>query len=639
MVTNLLNKNNLGMNEIVKQTALATRTKARNVSLNKFRWNKTYLLGFVDSHLIHYPTPITLTYAWSFGSLAGICLVIQIISGILLSLHYTANIDLAFSSVEYIMRDVPNGWFIRYVHANGASMFFIVVYSHLFRGLYYGSYMKPRQLLWCSGVVLFLLVMGTAFTGYVLPWGQMSFWGATVITNMVTAIPFGGQTIVEWLWGGFTVNAPTLRRFYTIHFLLPFIIAGLTIIHLALLHKDGSNSPIGSDTGVDDVPFYPYYFAKDLFAFTCFILFFGMFVFFFPNALNHPDNCIPADPMETPKHLVPEWYFLPFYAILRSIPHKAGGIVAMVGSILIMLVIPYTYAGYIRNTTYRPLFKIFYWLLVADFLTLMWVGQAPITDPFILLGQIASVYYFAFFLILIPIIGVIENKLSSYSFSNLDEPSFPIASRLVNFYLSIHSDYVLDNKLSSHNSSVLLSICLLICVKPVLCVCGFSFDHFATRVLISFAAAFVLSFFLFLSILYSFGYCLNAANKRSNTIFNKIVLKSSEHNLTRLLKYTAIENTGVSNNKIICWPGSFSKPNRVSGQKKISSKVYTQVRSYSSSTPMSSPDWWSFSGDSWWCFPKDTSDSTTLPQSVESRGNLMQSVPDESSLDLPKEYS
>ena len=414
MVTNLLDKNNLSTNKIVKQIALATRTRTRNVSLNKFRWNKTYLLGFIDSHLIHYPTPITLTYAWSFGSLAGICLVIQIISGFLLSIHYTANIDLAFASVEYIMRDVPNGWFIRYVHANGASMFFIVVYSHIFRGLYYGSYMKPRQLLWCSGVILFLLIMGTAFTGYVLPWGQMSFWGATVITNMVTAIPFGGQTIVEWLWGGFTVNAPTLRRFYSVHFLLPFIIAGLTIIHLALLHRDGSNSPIGSDTGIDDVPFYPYYFAKDLFAFTCFILFFGIFVFFFPNFLNHPDNCIPADPMETPKHLVPEWYFLPFYAILRSIPHKAAGIVAMGGSILIMLVIPFTYTGYIRNTTYRPLFKVFYWLLVADFLTLMWVGQAPITDPFILLGQLASVYYFSFFLFLIPIIGIIENKLVSY---------------------------------------------------------------------------------------------------------------------------------------------------------------------------------------------------------------------------------
>ena len=416
MVSNLFNQNIFNSNKIVKEVSLATRTRARNVSLNKFRWNKTYLLGFIDSHLIHYPTPITLTYAWSFGSLAGICLVIQIISGILLSIHYTANIDLAFSSVEYIMRDVPNGWFIRYVHANGASMFFIVVYSHIFRGLYYGSYMKPRQLLWCSGVILFLLIMGTAFTGYVLPWGQMSFWGATVITNMVTAIPFGGQTIVEWLWGGFTVNAPTLRRFYSVHFLLPFIIAGLTIVHLALLHKVGSSSPIGSDTGVDDIPFYPYYFAKDLFAFTCFILFFGVFVFFFPNFLNHPDNCIPADPMETPKHLVPEWYFLPFYAILRSIPHKAAGIVAMGGSILIMLVIPYTYTGYIRNTTYRPLFKIFYWLLVADFLTLMWVGQAPITDPFILLGQLASVYYFSFFIILIPLIGIIENKLVSYKF-------------------------------------------------------------------------------------------------------------------------------------------------------------------------------------------------------------------------------
>jgi ubiquinol-cytochrome c reductase cytochrome b subunit len=256
--------------------------------------------------------------------------------------------------------------------------------------------------------------MGTAFTGYVLPWGQMSFWGATVITNMVTAIPFGGQTIVEWLWGGFTVSAPTLRRFYSIHFLLPFIIAGLSLLHLALLHKDGSSSPIGSDTGVDDVPFYPYYFAKDLFAFTCFIGFFGIFVFFFPNLLNHPDNCIPADPMETPKHLVPEWYFLPFYAILRSIPHKAAGIVAMGGSILVMLLIPFTYTGYVRNTTYRPLFKVFYWLLVADFLTLMVVGQAPITDPFIALGQLASIYYFSFFLFLIPLIGVIENKLVSY---------------------------------------------------------------------------------------------------------------------------------------------------------------------------------------------------------------------------------
>ena len=372
------------------------------------------LFSIINNMLVDYPAPANLSYLWNFGSLAGVVLVIQIITGIALAMHYTPHVDLAFFSVEHIMRDVNYGWLIRYIHANGASMFFIVVYSHIFRGLYYGSYMKPRQLLWCSGVILFLLIMGTAFTGYVLPWGQMSFWGATVITNMVTAIPFGGQTIVEWLWGGFTVNAPTLRRFYSVHFLLPFIIAGLTLVHLALLHNDGSNSPIGSDSGVDDLPFYPYYFAKDLFAFTCFIFLFGFFVFFFPNLLNHPDNCIPADPMETPKHLVPEWYFLPFYAILRSIPHKAAGIIAMVGAILVMLLIPFSYTGYIRNTTYRPLFKIFYWLLIADFFTLMWVGQAPITDPFIALGQLASIYYFAFFLFIVPFIGVIEIKLLNY---------------------------------------------------------------------------------------------------------------------------------------------------------------------------------------------------------------------------------
>jgi ubiquinol-cytochrome c reductase cytochrome b subunit len=414
MNINPLIKSNFTSNSMLKEISLSTRVRVGNVSLNKFRWNKNYVLGFIDCHLIHYPTPIGLTYAWSFGSLAGMCLVIQIITGTLLSMHYSAHVDLAFLSVEYIMRDVPNGWFIRYTHANGASMFFIVLYCHLFRGLYYGSYMKPRQLLWCSGVVLFLLVMGAAFTGYVLPWGQMSFWGATVITNMVTAIPFGGQTIVEWLWGGFTVNAPTLRRFYSIHFLLPFIIAGVSLIHLVLLHRDGSNSPIGSDTGVDDVPFYPYYFSKDLFAFTCFLLVFGVLVFYFPNLLNHPDNCIPADPMETPKHLVPEWYFLPFYAILRSIPHKALGIVAMLGSILVLFLLPFTYTGYIRNTTYRPIFKIFYWVFIADFLILLWVGQAPITDPYILLGQYASVYYFSFFTFLFPIIGIVETKLATY---------------------------------------------------------------------------------------------------------------------------------------------------------------------------------------------------------------------------------
>ena len=417
MTSNIIHKIK-SRDSFLKTFAVVTRTRIRKVSLNKFRWNKNSILGFIDSHLIHYPTPVCLTYAWSFGSLAGICLLIQIISGVLLSTHYSANIELAFASIEYIMRDVPNGWLIRYVHANGASMFFIVTYAHIFRGLYYGSYMKPRQILWCSGVVLFLLLMGAAFTGYVLPWGQMSFWGATVITSMVTAAP-GGQDIVEWLWGGYTVNEPTLRRFYTVHFMLPFIIAGFTLIHLALLHQVGSSSPIGSDTGVDDVPFYPYFFAKDLFAFTCFLFFFGIFVFFFPNALNHPDNCIPADPMETPKHLVPEWYFLPFYAILRSIPHKAGGILAMLGAILVMFLIPFTYTNYVRNTTYRPVFKFFYWFLVADFTTLLWVGQAPIKDPYIALGQYAAVYYFSFFTILVPLIGIVENFLIRY-----DNPDF-----------------------------------------------------------------------------------------------------------------------------------------------------------------------------------------------------------------------
>lgn len=382
--------------------------------LNKIRWNKNYLFAILDNHIIHYPTPINLNYAWSFGFLAGICLVIQILTGIFLAMHYTPHIDLAFSSVEHIMRDVNNGWLIRYMHANGASMFFIVVYCHIFRGLYYGSYMTPRQLLWCSGVLIFILMMGTAFMGYVLPWGQMSFWGATVITSLVSAIPLIGEPVTQWLWGGFTVSNATLNRFFSLHFFLPFVIAGLTILHLALLHKDGSNNPLGVDSNTDKISFYPYFLIKDFFSFLLFALFFCLFLFYFPNTLGHPDNYIPADPMQTPPHIVPEWYFLPFYAILRSIPHKAAGIVAMGGSILIMLVIPFTYTGYIRNTTYRPLFKIFYWLLVADFLTLMWVGQAPITDPFIALGQLASIYYFSFFLFIIPIIGIIETKLVSY---------------------------------------------------------------------------------------------------------------------------------------------------------------------------------------------------------------------------------
>jgi ubiquinol-cytochrome c reductase cytochrome b subunit len=283
----MINKTNISNNSSNVSTnilnyGVSTISSLKSVlPLNLPRVNKNYLFGLIDSHIIHYPSPITLTYAWSFGSLAGICLVIQMISGIFLAMHYTPHIDLAFNSVEHIMRDVNNGWLIRYIHANGASMFFIVVYAHICRGLYYGSYMEPRELLWCSGVIIFLLMMGTAFTGYVLPWGQMSFWGATVITSMVTAIPIAGQPIVQWLWGGYTVGNPTLNRFFSLHFFLPFVIAGLSIVHLALLHKEGSNSPIGSDTGIDDLPFYPYFAVKDVFAFFCFICFLLLLYFIF----------------------------------------------------------------------------------------------------------------------------------------------------------------------------------------------------------------------------------------------------------------------------------------------------------------------------------------------------------------------
>lgn len=323
-------------------------------------------------------------------------------------MHYAPNTDLAFNSIEFLMRDVKNGWLIRYIHCNGASMFFIIIYLHTSRGLYYGSYMTPRELLWCSGVLIFFLIMAVAFTGYVLPWGQMSFWGATVISNMVTAIPFAGNSIVQWLWGNFCVSNPTLNRFFSIHFVLPFIIAGFTIIHLTFLHKVSSNNPIGSDTAIDDISFFPYFFLKDIFALFCFLVFFSSFIFYFPNFLNHPDNYIPANPLETPAHVTPEWYFLAFYAILRSIPHKTGGIIAMISAILILLLIPYINTSDIRNSTYRLIFKFCFWIFIADFLILTWVGQKPVRNSFILLGQIATFYYFFFFLIIIPVVGIIE---------------------------------------------------------------------------------------------------------------------------------------------------------------------------------------------------------------------------------------
>jgi ubiquinol-cytochrome c reductase cytochrome b subunit len=379
------------------------------MSLN--RWNKHSLLSFVDSHIINYPTPINLNYMWSFGSTAGICLGIQILTGIFLAMHYSSHVDYAFSSVEHIMRDVNNGWLIRYLHANGASMFFIVTYCHIFRGLYFGSYMNPRGPLWNSGVIIFLLMMGTGFMGYVLPWGQMSFWGATVITNLASAVPVIGGAIVEWLWGGFSVDNAILNRFFSLHYLLPFVIAGLVGVHLSLLHTAGSNNPLGINKNVDTVSFYPYFYVKDLLAFFVLIALFSFFVFFFPNYLGHADNYIPANPLVTPAHIVPEWYFLPFYAILRSIPDKLGGVVAMVAAILILLLLPVINTSEIRSSKFRPIYSLAYWFLVSDFLILGWIGQQPVETPYLEVGQIATAFYFIFFLILFPLIGLIEKEL------------------------------------------------------------------------------------------------------------------------------------------------------------------------------------------------------------------------------------
>jgi ubiquinol-cytochrome c reductase cytochrome b subunit len=375
------------------------------------RLNKHSLLAFVDSHIVSYPTPVNLNYMWSFGSTAGICLVIQIITGIFLAMHYTPHVDLAFNSVEHIMRDVNNGWLIRYLHANGASMFFIVVYCHIFRGLYFGSYIYPRGQLWASGVIIFLLMMATAFMGYVLPWGQMSFWGATVITNLFSAIPFVGTSIVEWLWGGFSVDNATLNRFFSLHYLMPFAIAGLTLVHLSLLHTVGSNNPLGVNTNVDSVSFYPYFYVKDLLAFFVLIALFSFFVFFYPNALGHSDNYIPANPLVTPPHIVPEWYFLPFYAILRSIPDKLGGVAAMGGAILILLLLPHINTSEIRSAKFRPLYAVSYWVFAANFLLLGWVGQKPVESPFIEIGMFSTFLYFFFIIVLVPAIGLIEKYL------------------------------------------------------------------------------------------------------------------------------------------------------------------------------------------------------------------------------------
>ena len=350
------------------------------------RWidDRLPLITWGYKEFVAYPAPRNLNYFWNFGSLAGIMLMLQIVTGIVLAMHYTAHVDHAFASVEHIMRDVNYGWLLRYAHANGASMFFIVVYIHIFRGLYYGSYKAPRELLWMLGVVIMLLMMATAFMGYVLPWGQMSFWGATVITNLFSAIPFVGEGIVTWLWGGFSVDNPTLNRFYALHYLMPFVLFAVVFLHIMALHQFGSNNPVGIDlTKKDKIPFHPYYTAKDMFGLSIFLLLYAGFVFFAPNYLGHPDNYIPADPLSTPAHIVPEWYFLPFYAILRSLVYeqlfaplaflgwfgisaKLAGVLAMFGSIALLFLLPWLDTSKVRSATFRPIYKWVFWLLVID---------------------------------------------------------------------------------------------------------------------------------------------------------------------------------------------------------------------------------------------------------------------------------
>jgi quinol-cytochrome oxidoreductase complex cytochrome b subunit len=374
---------------------------------------KDPLVAFVNSHIVDYPTPSNLNYFWSFGSMGGIILVVQIISGILLAMHYTPHIDLAFLSLEYLMRQVDFGWLIRYIHANGASMFFGVIYLHIARGVFYSSYAYPRGQLWISGIIIFILMMATGFMGYVLPWGQMSFWGVTVITNFFTAIPFVGTEIVEWLWGGFTIKNPTLNRFFSLHFTMPFIIAGATILHLSVLHRDGSNNPLGAEASNSVVGFYPYFYAKDLFAFSFFLTIFSFFVMFAPNYLGHPDNYIMADPFQTPKHIVPEWYFLPFYAILRSIPDKVGGIVIMGGAIIMLLIFPLINVAETRSPLFRPLYKFFVMFFLSNFLLLGYLGQSSTDYPFSIIGQLSTFYYFFFLIFIVLGLGVVEKILTT----------------------------------------------------------------------------------------------------------------------------------------------------------------------------------------------------------------------------------
>ncbi len=384
------------------------------------------IFSLMNEAVVVYKTPRNLNYWWNFGSLAGLALVIELATGIVLAMHYTPHVEMAFDSTERIMRDVNYGWLLRYVHANGAAAFFAVVYIHVFRGLYYGSYRAPRELLWWLGIFILLAMMATAFMGYVLPWGQMSFWAATVITNLFSAIPVVGTDVVEWMWGGFAVGNPTLQRFYSLHYLLPFVIVALVVLHLWALHRFGSNNPLGIETksDKDSIPFHPYYTVKDLYGIGVFFIVFFAFVFFAPNYMGHPDNYIPADPLVTPSHIVPEWYFLPFYAVLRSatfdvwfLSAKLIGVILMFASILVLLALPWLDRSPARSARFRPVYKYLFWILVADSVILGIVGGKVPSDPvfsgtagfqYVHLGQLATVYYFAHFLVIVPLLSRFE---------------------------------------------------------------------------------------------------------------------------------------------------------------------------------------------------------------------------------------
>ena len=362
----------------------------------------------VNQMLVSYKAPTNLNYFWNFGVLAGVALVIQLITGISLAMHYTPHIELAFNSVDHIMRDLQYGWLLRYMHSNGASLFFMVVYAHIFRGLYYGSYVYPRQGVWWIGCTIYVLMMAVAFLGYVLPWGQMSFWGATVITNFFSIIPFFGKDVVEWIWGGFAVNNATLNRFYSLHYFLSFVIVGLSALHLIVLHQHGANNPLGVESK-DTIPFYPYYYVKDLVGVNVYLIVYFFFVFFYPEVLGHPDNYVPANPMVTPPSIVPEWYFLPMYAILRSIPYKAPGVLTMGLAVGALYLLPLVSKPIVRSGDNRPVFAILFWTFVVDCLLLGWVGSNHVETPWVECGQIATIYYFFFFFVLLPLATQFDN--------------------------------------------------------------------------------------------------------------------------------------------------------------------------------------------------------------------------------------